>query len=427
MKMPLILLVLGVGLLLGVLLQRTLLTDEAVTGRDVPESAEEVLYWVAPMDPNYRRDEPGKSPMGMDLVPVYGTPTDSSDSVDGPGLVRISPAVINNLGVRTGRAEVGSLAREIESVGYIRHDEQRLHQINTRVAGWIDRLGVRSQGEPVTQGQVLFELYAPELVNAQREYLAALRMSSQSLIDASTERLLALGAGPDEVVRLKRSGKVLQRLPVAAPSDGYVVELAVQEGAHVTVHSPVMSIAALDSVWVIVEVLERQAAWLEVGQPAEVVLDAFPGRRWQGTVDYIYPELDDKSRTLKARLQLANPDLILRPNMFGRVRIRGRATEAVIHIPREALIRGSLDRVVLALGDGRFRSVPVVAGIESGGRVAVLSGLEADARVVISGQFLIDSESNLGTALRRMESLSTEPQAEEKPVVEAGAFSGATP
>ena len=404
--------VLIVGLGLGVLIERQLLHSEvddsaALVSVKQSDNGGEVLYWVAPMDPGYRRDKPGKSPMGMALLPVY-----ADLAGDKPGTVRISPTVINNLGVRVEAARFGVLHRQIETVGLVHYDEALYQQINTRVAGWVERIGVSGRGEPVSKGQVLFELYAPELVSAQREYLAALKLGNTNLVDASRERLLALGVGGSEITRLETTRVVRQRMPVLSSTEGYVVELPIQQGAHVSVHSPVMSIAQLDPIWIIVEILERQAGWLESGQAAEVAFDAFPGQRWRGVVEYVYPELEPDSRTLRARLSFANPELRLRPNMSARVWIEATATEPVVHIPREALIRGSVDRVVLALGAGRFRSVAVVAGIESGDRVAILSGLEANAQVVVSGQFLIDSESNIGSALKRLEPVAGEGPAE---------------
>jgi Cu(I)/Ag(I) efflux system membrane fusion protein len=180
--------------------------------------------------------------------------------------------------------------------------------------------------------------------------------------------------------------------------------LGVREGIFVTPATNVMSIAELDRVWVLAEVFERQASWVSAGQKAEVSLDYLPGQRWEGRVDYVYPELDAKTRALKVRLRLDNESVMLKPNMFARVMIQGGDGEPVVHVPREALIRGGTgDRVVLDLGSGRFRSQPVVVGIESGDRVAILHGLAAGDPVVTSAQFLIDSESNIESALRRFE------------------------
>jgi len=359
----------------------------------------EVLYWVAPMDPNYRRDESGKSPMGMELVPVYA---DDVDAV--PGTVKIDPTVINNLGVRTVRAEKGPLSRRIETVGYINFDEDTLQHVHTRVDGWIEKLAVTATGDPVEKGQLLFELYSPTLVNAQQEYLVAVRSNNSILLSASKDRLIALGVTESEIARLQRNKSPSQRVRVYAETDGVIAHLGVREGIYVTPATEVMSVARLDRVWVHAEVFERQSAWVEPGQQAAVELDYLPGKLWQGTVDYVYPELDAKTRTLRVRIRFENEGEVLRPNMFARVTLFGTETDPVVHVPREALIRGgSVNRVVLSLGEGRFRAQPVEIGIESGDRVAIINGLSAGDHVVSSGQFLIDSEANIESALSRME------------------------
>jgi Cu(I)/Ag(I) efflux system membrane fusion protein len=393
-----------VAIAVGILIGRSMdsksgVSREAVEGRD-----REVLYWVAPMDPNYRRDEPGKSPMGMDLVPVY------ADEVDGqPGVVAIDPTVVNNLGVRTARAERSDLSQIIETVGYVAYDEDTVQHVHTRVDGWIEKLVTKAKGDPVEKGQLLFELYSPTLVNAQEEYLVALRSTNKLLLKASKERLAALGVTGSEIARLDQERTVRRRVRVYAEAHGVIAHLGVREGIFVTPATEVMSIAELDKVWVLAEVFERQAAWVKPGQVAMVELDYLPGEKLHGLVDYIYPELDPKTRTLKVRLRFDNADETLRPNMFARVTIQGDSVGEVVHVPREALIRGgSVDRVVVALGEGRFRAQPVQVGIESGDRVAIRKGIEAGELVVVSGQFLIDSESNIESALRRMHDASGE-------------------
>jgi Cu(I)/Ag(I) efflux system membrane fusion protein len=395
----LILAVLATGIILG-----RLWPGNADSGVAASTTERTILYYKAPMDPNYRRDSPGKSPMGMDLVPVYADLVGASDA----GVISIDPRIINNLGVRTAVVAQGALPRRIETVGYVGYDEDTLHQINTRVDGWIERLAIKANGDPVTRGQVLFELYSPTLVNAQEEFLTALKSRNTALHRASRERLAALGVTEGEIRRLESQRTVQQRIQIYAQSDGVVTHLGVREGIYITPATEVMSIAQLDRVWILVEVFERQAAWVTPGQQANVELDYVPDRQWQGTVDYVYPELDPKTRTLKVRLQIDNPAEILRPNMFTRVTLLGTETAAVVHVPREALIRGGkVNRVVLALGEGRFRTQPVDVGVESGDRVEIRSGLSAGELVVTSGQFLIDSESNIESALARLDEQQT--------------------
>ena len=364
------------------------------------EAERKVLYWVAPMDRNYRRDKPGKSPMGMDLVPVYADEAPAEDD----DVVVIDSAVVNNLGVRSVAAERGVLQRRIETVGYVEYDEDTMQHVHTRVEGWIESLRVQAAGDPVAKGQTLFELYSPTLVNAQREYLAAKAQGNRELQAASRERLAALGMPAAEIDELDRTNQPRQRVRIPAAVDGVTTHLGVREGYHVTPATHVLSIADLDRVWVQAEVFERQAAWVAPGQRAEVRLEHRPGEQWEGVVDYVHPELDPRTRTLKARIAFANPVRALRPNMFARVTLLGEDAAPVVHVPRQALILGGdFDRVVVDLGNGRFRSVRVVAGMEAGERVEVREGLEAGQMVVVSGQFLIDSESNLATALARLE------------------------
>jgi Cu(I)/Ag(I) efflux system membrane fusion protein len=364
------------------------------------DDEKEVIYWVAPMDANYRRDKPGKSPMGMALVPVY-----AGDAGNNSSGVTISPEVIQNLGIRTMAAERSRLWRSIDTVGYVDYDESRVSHIHLRTEGWIEHLAAHSEGERVRKGEKLLELYSPDLVNAQDEFVQALVSGNKSLIRASRERLIALGVPTDQVKRLEKTRKVEQNISIYSPQDGVVSKLMVRHGMFVTPKDQVMSLADLSSIWLLAEIYESQADWVKVGLPAEVTLAFLPGRTWEGQVEYIYPSLDPKTRTLKARLRFDNPDEALKPNMYAHVKIFAGAREGIIVIPVEALIRtGRESRVVIALGEGRFASRTVTAGIESGDWVEILSGLEPGEEVVTSGQFLIDSEASLKASMTRMQS-----------------------
>ena len=368
------------------------------------DDEKEVIYWVAPMDANYRRDKPGKSPMGMALVPVY-----AGDAGNNSSGVTISPEVIQNLGIRTMAAERSRLWRSIDTVGYVDYDESRVSHIHLRTEGWIEHLAAHSEGERVRKGEKLLELYSPDLVNAQDEFVQALVSGNKSLIRASRERLIALGVPTDQVKRLEKTRKVEQNISIYSPQDGVVSKLMVRHGMFVTPKDQVMSLADLSSIWLLAEIYESQADWVKVGLPAEVTLAFLPGRTWEGQVEYIYPSLDPKTRTLKARLRFDNPDEALKPNMYAHVKIFAGAREGIIVIPVEALIRtGRESRVVIALGEGRFASRTVTAGIESGDWVEILSGLEPGEEVVTSGQFLIDSEASLKASMTRMQSPDAE-------------------
>ncbi len=367
-----------------------------------PVSAEEqgdkeVLYWVAPMDPNYRRDEPGKSPMGMELIPVYaGADDEGSD-------VTISPVVVQNLGVRTEMVTKGTLARLVNTVGYIDYDESKVSHVHLRVSGWIEKLSVKSAGEQVVKGQRLFNLYAPELVNVQEEFLRALKSGNKSLISASRDRLQALGISRGEVTQLEKHRKVRQTIAIYAPQDGVVSELPVREGMYVKPNMNVMTLADLSSVWLIAEIFERQTNWISTGDSAEVSLPFLPGKVWTGSVEYIYPSLDKKTRTLMARLRFDNPGELLKPNMYAKVKLFASPRENILSIPLEALIRtGDQDRVIVQVGEGKFDAKEVRVGIESGDRIEIIDGLKEHEKVVTSGQFLLDSEASLKASFTRM-------------------------
>jgi len=360
-----------------------------------------IAYWVAPMDPNYRRDEPGKSPMGMDLIPVYEDEA-GGGGAQGPSL-RIDPAVVNNIGVKTQVVTREDMARQIETVGAVMIDEEARSDIHVRAEGWVEKLHVEAAGEKVEQGEVLFELYAPSLVAAQSEFLQALKIARPALIEAATERLTALGMSADQIAELKRTRKTMRRVELKAPQTGVVAMLNAREGIYLRPSDMAMRLADLSNVWIIAEVFDTEAAWVTAGDRAVMTLPAFPGERWEGAVDYVYPTAEMMTRTVQVRLRFPNPGDRLRPNMFANVAIGAEPKEDVLTIPQSAVIRSSKgDRVILALGEGRFRPAEVRTGMESGGKVEVLAGLEEGERVGVESQFLIDSEASLDAGLLRM-------------------------
>jgi Cu(I)/Ag(I) efflux system membrane fusion protein len=353
------------------------------------------IYYRHPHDPNRTSPVPKQDEMGMDYVPVYA-------DAAGPE-VRISPAVVNNLGVRTAAAEMASPQRRAATVGYVSFDERRMQQVQPRAEGWIEGLAVRAVGETVEKGQLLFTLYSPMLESAQQEYLDAQRIGNRDLVDASRERLRALGLDAGAPERLARAGRASGRVPFHAPIGGVVTELAVREGAMVTPNMMVLTITGLGSLWVIAQVPESQSGWVRPGTAAEITLPSLPGEQLTGRVDYVYPELDMETRTLRARIVLDGAGSGLRANMLANVALVGEAGAPAVMIPRNALIRGGgEERVVVALGEGRFVPRRVVAGAESGDRVVIREGLADGEQVVIAGQFLIDSEANLRSGLERL-------------------------
>lgn len=378
----------------------TAIADQSSSDTKAGES--KPLYWVAPMDPNYRRDKPGKSPMGMDLIPVYEEGVGSGPDA-GPGTIEISPAVVNNLGVRMAAAKIEPLAFDIRTVGYVGYNQDTIVHINPRIEGWVEKLHVKSAGEEVENGQPLYDLYSPELVNAQEELLFALKQGDRRLQRASEARLKSLNVDAQTLAEIKRDRKVRQTVTFHAPMAGVVDDFAVREGGFVKPGTTLMSITSLDEVWVEAKVLERQASLVQVGQKVRMTMDYQPGREWEGAVDYIYPTLDPKTRALKVRVRFDNPDQAIKPDMFATLDIKANAGDPVLSVPREAVIRGGkTDRVVLALGEGRFKSINVTTGRSDGQRMEILDGLSDGDIVATSAQFLLDSESSKTSDFKRM-------------------------
>lgn len=365
------------------------------------DSGPEILYWVAPMDPDYRRDGPGKSPMGMDLVPVYAEQESGAGAEDA---IHVSPSVKHNLGVRTNVVSVRPLWRRVNATGIIGFDEDLLSRLHMRTSGWVENVQVETVGERVRRGQILFEFYSPEILNAQKEYLQTRRRGEANILAAAREKLLAYGMIARQIDELDQRGQATRTIQVLAPQDGVVTELHAREGMYLKPESEVVSLADLGSVWILAEVFEAQADWVAVGQAAEARLEYMPGEVFSGTVEYVYPVLDPVTRTLKVRLHFDNPGERLKPNMYAAVTLFGKTHQDALTIHRDALIRAEdSDRVIVALGNGNFQAREVMTGIESGEWIQVIAGLESGDEVVTSAQFMLDSEASLAGSFRRLE------------------------
>lgn len=361
----------------------------------------EIDYWVAPMDPNYRRDEAGKSPMGMDLIPVYKEAAGTREAAE--DALQINPSVINNIGVRIEPVVKGDFARPLHTVGVVTIDEEKQSDIHVRSEGWIENLIVKSEGEKVEKGDVLFQIYSPALSTAQSEYIQALRLSRRGLIDAARARLNALGMTPGQIEQVRQSGKPFHRVDITAPRSGTVVAHQVREGMFVKPQTLTMRLVGLKSVWVIADIFENQTTQLKPGQRVQMMAPSVPTKNWSGSVDYIYPIVEVDTRTVKVRLRFDNAAGDLKLNAFVKVKIDVAPIEGALTIPLSAVIRTSTqDRVILALGEGRFRPAQVHLGFESEGRIQILAGLKLGEKVVTSGQFLIDSEASLEPNLLRL-------------------------
>jgi multidrug efflux pump subunit AcrA (membrane-fusion protein) len=366
------------------------------------------------MDPAFVRDAPGKSPMGMDLMPVC--PDAARGAAE--GVVVIDPATIQNIGVRTMRVEKRDLSRAIRALGRVAYDERRVAHVHTKVQGWVERLFVDYVGQQVKRGQPLLEIYSPELVATQEELLLAARYreatggspfedvrgGGESLFLATKRRLELWDVPERDIQRLLSSRKVTRTLTLYAPASGVVTRLGVRSGMEVTPNANLYTIADLSSVWVLAEVYEFELPWLAVGQEASVELSYLPGEKLRGPVTYIAPFLDPKTRTVEVRVELDNSERRLKPEMFGNTVIAGVPLKGVLAITSDAVLRsGTRTLVIVALGAGRFEPREIELGLDSGdGWVEARSGLDEGEEVVVSSQFLIDSESNFQEAVRKL-------------------------
>ena len=367
-------------------------------------TGKKVLYWHDPMAPGQKFDKPGKSPfMDMQLVPVY------ADEAGDDGKVAISPRVQQNLGIRTAEVKEGSLATALESVGSVAWNERDLYLVQARANGYVERLHVRAPLERVRKGQALADIYVPDWVAAQEDYLAARRMSAD-LADAARQRMRLTGMTEEQIRQIEKSGKVHPRLTITSPVSGVVAELAVRDGMTITSGAPLYRINGLSTVWVNAEIPEAAAAQVRPGSAVEARAAAWPGMTFQGKVGAILPEIDPTTRTLKARIELANPQGRLVPGMFATVSLTPAARKAVLLVPSEAVIQtGTRTVVFVASEDGKFAPVEVATGREANGQTEIRSGLSSGQKVVASGQFLVDSEASLKGAIARMGDASAAP------------------
>lgn len=374
--------------------------SQMMADKPAPGDAEQKpLYWYDPMVPAQHFDQPGKSPfMDMQLVPKFAN--EGGDA----NIVQIDPRMVQNLGIRTAIAQRETLWQRVEAAGAVSADERGYQTIESRVAGWVERLNVRAVGDAVKRGQLVAEIYAPELLAAQEEFVLVLKAGDAQLTNASRQRLALLGVSEAQIRQVEKTRKPSRRVQVYAPFDGYVMELGTREGQQISPGMPLFKLADLSQVWITAEIPEAQAGWVAQGRPVEARLSAFPGEVFEGELDYLYPELNMQSRTLRARAVLKNPGFKLKPGMYAELSLFGGPREDVLMVPSAAVIRtGTRSVVMLALDDGRFKPVVVKTGGERDGRTEIFSGLEEGAQVVVSGQFLIDSEANLTGALDRLE------------------------
>ena len=386
-----------------------------VYAQDDKPKEKKVLFYRNPMNPAITSPVPAQDEMGMDYIPVYA---DGGASADEPaGTVSIDPVTVQNIGVRTARAEQRNLSHAVRAVGRVDFNEERLARQHPKTEGWIEVLRVSTTGSVVKKDDILLSIYSPQLVSSQEEYLLALnnlqvlkdspyeeiRRGARDLVNSARQRLLLLDVPEHQIHELETTRELKKRIHIHSPFDGTVMKVGVREGQYVTPKTELYMLADLSRVWVYVDVYEEDLPWVKQGDKADMRVRAVPGRTFRGTVTYIYPYMERKTRTARVRLEFDNPDLLLKPEMFANITLRsGRVVDAVV-VPSEAVVRsGERDLVFVVRAPGKFEPRPVVLGLASGGLVQIIEGVAPGEEVVTSAQFLIDSESKLREATAKM-------------------------
>ncbi len=386
-----------------------------VYAEDDKPKEKEVLFYRNPMNPAITSPVPAKDEMGMDYIPVYA---DGGAGADEPvGTVSIDPVTVQNIGVRTARAEKRSLSHAVRAVGRVDFDEERLARLHPKTEGWIEVLRVSTTGSVVKKDDILLSIYSPQLVSSQEEYLLALhnfqvlknspyeeiRRGAEELVNSARERLRLLDVPDHQIHELEVTRQIKKRIHIHSPFDGTVIKVGVREGQYVTPQTELYMLADLSRVWVYVDVYEEDLPWIKLGDIGEMTVRAVPGRTFRGKVTYVYPYMERKTRTARVRLEFDNPNLLLKPEMFANVTLRaGRVDEAVV-VPAEAVVRsGERDLVFVVRERGKFEPRPVTLGLSADGLVQIVDGVKAGEEVVTSAQFLIDSESKLREATAKM-------------------------
>jgi len=367
--------------------------------------------YVCPMHPQIVKGEPDNCPIcGMQLIQQQN-PVDSQDSI-----VTIGNRSIQNLGIRTEQVKKGNIHKQLRVLGTVAYDEKNVSEIRANSYGWVENLAIRRAGLQVKRGQLLLELYSPEYLTAQKDFLKAQKKDQSGITKKYAQRTESVAVRdylrylhiPDSALNeAARTGKVKHRIPIVAPQFGQLIQHNIHKHQFVEQGFLMFTVADLSSVWVEVNIPENQLQWVKRGLKATIRAPAFPDKSWAGRVNYIYPELDLTTRSLKVRLSVPNLSGELKPNMLARVIIHAQPISNVIKIPREALIvTGEREVVIVSLGDGKFQVVNVNSGLHSKGEVQIISGLKAQDTVVVSGQFLIDSEASLQAGFKRINGTS---------------------
>ncbi|MDH3326082.1 MAG: efflux RND transporter periplasmic adaptor subunit [Gammaproteobacteria bacterium] len=374
----------------------------------------ELLFYRNPMNPAITSEVFQQDEMGMDYIPVYA---DGGDSGLPVGTVIIDPVVVQNIGVRTEKSRKDKISRRLNSLGRVDFNEERLARLHPKTSGWIEKLRVDETGKAVKKDAVLLSIYSPDLVAAQREYLIALknweavskqspersRQTTKTILDSALDRLELLDVPAHQLVELKLKRKISKYLHIHSPFSGTIMHIGSREGQYVTPKDELYLIADLQKIWVYVDVYEDEMAWVKLGDEVEMKVRAAPGRLFTGTVRFIYPYLEGKTRTVRIRLEFNNSENILKPGMFANVILRTDTQAEAIVVPSSAIVRsGSRDQVFVVRAPGKFEPREVLLGLSADGYTQILSGLAEGEEVVTSSTFLIDSESKLREATAKM-------------------------
>jgi Cu(I)/Ag(I) efflux system membrane fusion protein len=377
-----------------------------------PGGERKIAYYKDPMHPWYTSDKPGKAPdCGMDLVPVYEGESDTKG-------IKIDPVTVQNIGVRVETVERRKLNRTIRTTGTVTYDERKIYSVNSKIMGWVEKLYVDYTGMVVRKGEPLMELYSPELVTTQQEYLQALqyqkklqsssldeaRQGSDDLVQSSKRRLLYWDIPESEINELEKRGTPKKTMTIFAPVDGIVMEKMVQKGQNIDEGMELFKIADLSTVWVMADVYQNELPWVKLGQSVDIELSYLGGKSFKGKITFVYPYLNEETKTVKVRVEVPNTHNIdLKPEMFATVKIASPVAVEAVAVPDQAIIRsGERTIAVIALGGGYFDPREVKLGVSADGYDEVLDGIKAGEKIVTSSQFLIDSESNLKAAVSQM-------------------------
>ena len=373
-----------------------------------------ILYYKCPMGlPDYSQ-QPGKAQCGMDYIPVY---EDEAESATGPGEIYITPEKIQRIGVKSEEVKERPLRKIIRTVATVDYDERRLFTINTKIEGWIERLYVNATGRELKKGEHLLDIYSPDLVSTQEEYLLAFETKrrlgpgalpdavegAEYILDATRRRLKNWDISDDQIEALEKSKKPTKTLALHSPVEGIVIEKMAVQGMKVMPGEKLLGIANLSNVWLYANIYEYELSLVKAGQKASVTINAYPGETFYAIVSYIYPYMNTETRTAKVRLEMANPGFKLKPGMYANVELESVISPKAVAVPEDAVLdTGKRQAVILDLGAGRFKVLEVKVGLKGEGYYQILSGLAPGWRVVTSANFLIDSESSFRSTAQTM-------------------------